>query len=163
MISPNGLLVEQTKIVAGFAPATPSTSTPAYISMKGYHKLTVIISVDNANTVTGSAITLKQATAVAGTGEKELSFASVHANIDTATTDALVATAVVANTFTTDTTDTSNLLYVVEVEPTSLDMANGFDCVRVGAGDASGTVVSVVYVLWPARSMKATPISAIVD
>ena len=60
-------LVDGSKLVAGLCPILPSTSTPDYVSMKDYGHLTAIILVDNATTVTGSAITLKQATAVAGT------------------------------------------------------------------------------------------------
>lgn len=163
MISPNGLLVEQCKIVQGFAPAAPSSSTPDYVSLKNYHKLTILVSVDNGATVTGSAITLKQAQAVANTGEKALAFTKVWANTDIGASDTLVETAVSSNTFTTDNTDNKNLLYVIEVDPSDLDVANGFDCVRLGTGNSTNAVVSGVYILWPARYAKATPPAAITD
>lgn len=159
----NGLLVEQSKIVTGLAPITPSTSTPDYVSMKNYNRLTAIIIVDNGATVTGSAITLKQATAVAATGEKALSFSTVYANTDTGASDALVSTAVTSDTFTTDTTNAKNLLYVIEVDENDLDLANGFDCVRVGTANAANMVLSVVYILWPAKHGQATPPTAITD
>lgn len=162
-MNPNALMVEQAKMVTGLAPITPSSSTPDYVSLKGYGKMTAVILVDNATTVTGSAITLKQATAVAGTGEKALAFTSVHANTDTAAGDALTATTVSSNTFTTDSTNAKNLMYVVEIEETDLDIDNGFDCVRVGTGDATNAVVSVLYILWPAKYGKGTPQTAITD
>ncbi|MCK9504706.1 MAG: hypothetical protein M0Q95_11055 [Porticoccaceae bacterium] len=159
----NALLVEKTKIVTGLAPITPSSSTPDYVSLKNYTHLTAIITVDNGATVTGSAITLKQATAVAGTDEKALGIDRVWVNEDTAASDALTKTDVESDTFTTDETDNKNLMYVIEVDAAELDIDGGFDCVRVGTGNASNTVLSVVYILSGARYAQATPPSAIVN
>lgn len=147
----NAKLSELGHIVTGLAPITPSTSTPDYVSLKNHERVTAIICVDNGTTVTGSAITLKQATAVAGTGEKALGFSWVQANTDTAAGDTLTATAVTSDTFTTDTTNAKNLLYVVDVDARSLDIENDFDCFRVGTADAANMVLSVVYVLAPSR------------
>jgi hypothetical protein len=163
MISTNGLMVEQCKIVQGLAPITPSSSVPDYVSLKNYQRMTVLIEIDNGATVTGTAITLKQAQAVANTGEKALAFDKMWANLNTAATDTLVETAVTSNTFTSLTTDNLNLMYVIEVDPATLDVANGFDCVRVGTANGVNCVTSVVYILWPAKYGKATPPSAILD
>ena len=159
----HGLLVEDMKFVTGLAPITPSSSTPDYVSLKNYQHFTAVILCDNATTVTGSAITLKQATAVAGTGEKALSFSFVWANTDTAAGDTLTKTAVTSDTFTTDATDAKNLMYVIEVDASSLDLANGFDCIRVGTGNATASVVSVCYILSNSRFSAATPPAAITD
>jgi hypothetical protein len=156
-------LVQTTKIVTGLAPITPSTSTPDYVTLKDASHFTAIITVDNGNTVTGSAITLKQATAVAGTAEKALAFTKVWANTDTDASDALVETAVTSNTFTTNTTNAKNLMYVIEVDAAELDTNGGFDCIRVGTGDAANTVVSVNYILSGLRYGQATPPTAIID
>lgn len=144
-------IVDSAKVVVGLAPILPSSSTPDYVSLKDYGHVTAIIAVDNATTVTGSAITLKQATAVAGTGEKELAFTKVWKNEDVATSDTLVETAVTSNTFTTVATNNLNSLYVIEVDASDLDINNGFDCFRVGTGNATAAVLSVVYVLSDAR------------
>lgn len=162
MITANGLLVEQAKIVTGLAPITPSTSTPDYVSLKNYERLTAVIIVDNGSTVTGSAITLKQAKTVGASGETPLAFDTVYANIDTGAGDTLTATAVSNNTFTTDTTNAKNLLYVIEVKAEDLDVNNGFDCVRVGTGDGANMVLSVLYILWPSKYANAG-LSAITD
>lgn len=140
------LVFRQFPLVA-LSNTTPSTTTPTYISMKGYNHLTVVIMALNAATVTGSAITLKQATAVAGTSEKALSFAFVYQNIDTAAASALTETAVVSDTFTTDATNSKSLLYVIEVDADTLDRANSFDCVRVGTGNATASTLTVLYIL----------------
>lgn len=130
----------------GLAPQVPSTSTPDYVSLKNVHRLTAVISVNNGTGVTGSAITLKQATAVAGTSEKELAFSKVYRNVDCGAADGLTEAAVTSNTFTTATTSSKQLLYVIDIDPSTLDVNNGFDCVRVGTGDAVNATVSVLYI-----------------
>lgn len=156
-------LVDAAKVVTGLAPATPSSSTPDYVSLKNYGHFTAIITVKNATTVTGSAITLKQATAVAGTSEKALSFTKVWANTDTGASDTLVETTVSSDTFTTDATNSKDLMYVIEVDAAQLDTNNSFDCIRVGTGNAVAATVCVTYVLSSPRYAQATPPAAITD
>lgn len=154
--------IDKVRFVQALAPVVPSSATPKYVSLKNYNHVTVQISVKNATTVTGSAITLKQATAVAGTGEKELAFTKMWANIDTAASDALVETAVASNTFTTNSTNSKDLLYIIEVDTTDLDVTNGFDCFRVGTGNGTAATVDVVYILSGARYASPTK-SAVTD
>ena len=163
MISASVALHEQAKIVLGLAPITPSTSTPDMVSLKNYNRACCIIAVDNATVVTGSAITLNQATAVANTAGKALAFDKVYANLDISATDTLVETAVTSNTFTTLTTNNANALYVIDVREDMLDIAGGFDCFNALTGNAANTAVSVTYILYPAKYSKATPPAAITD
>jgi len=157
-------LIDTAKIVQG-SPIIGALATTNgdcdYVSLKNFRRCTILIQVDNATTVTGGAITLKQATAVAGTGEKALSFSKMYANVDTGAGDTLTETAVTSNTFTTDTTDNKNLLYVIEVEASELDVANGFDCLRVDSLLMANAVGCVTYILTGPR--YAAPGSAIVD
>ena len=141
--------------VHGLGPVTPSTSTPDYVSLKGASSVTVVIQGLNGSTVTGSAITLKQASAVAGTNEKALSFDTVWQNTDCAAADGFAKTAVASNTFTTTNTNSKAFLYVIEVPAESLDTNNSFDCVRAGTGDAVNTTLSVTYYVNP-RNINAT-------
>lgn len=163
MMNPNALLLEQAKIVTGLAPIAPSSSTPDYVSLKAHPKCTVVLMVDNGATVTGSAITLKQATAVAGTSEKALAFDKVWANTDTGAGDTLTETTVSSNTFTTDNTDNKNLLYIMEVDAADLDVAGGFDCIRAGTGNSTNAVCSVLYILWPSSFAKGSIATAVTD
>lgn len=163
MLTLNAKLAEQCKIVTGYGPGTPSTTVADYVCLKNYDKLTVIIQALNGSTVTGSAITLHQATAVANTGEQALAFSTMHANVDTAATDTLVETAVTSNTFTTNTTNSKGLMYVIDIPADSLDVADGYDCVCVKAATAVNTTLSITYILSGAKHAKATPPSAIVD
>jgi hypothetical protein len=163
MISPNAMLIEQAKVVSLFGPAGASTSTSDFISLKGYERCCVIINTLNGLTVTGSAITLNQATTVANGSGKALGFATQYANIDTAAGDALAETAVTSNTFTTDTTNSKSLMNVIEIKATDLDITNGFDCFAVKLATSANTTHQVTAILYPAKYGKATPLTAITD
>jgi len=52
---------------------------------------------------------------------------------------------------------------VIEVDASELDMANGFDCIRVGTGNATAATVTVLYILSNPRYAGASMPSAIVD
>jgi hypothetical protein len=163
MISPNAMLIEQAKLVWGAGPQVPSSTTPDYVCLKNYLRAAVLINVRNTTTVTGSAITLRQASDVSDTGGKTLAFDKVWANLDTTASDTLVETAVTSNTFTTDATNNITAMYVIDVKPEMLDIANGFDCFRAGTGDATNATLAVTYLLYPAKYGKATPPTAITD
>lgn len=158
-------LVDKVKFVTGCPPAALTTTAGDgdYISMKHFDHLTITIVVNNATTVTGGAVTLKQATAVAGTAEKALAFSTMWANEDTGASDTLVETAVTSNTFTTDTTDNKDLMYVIEVEASDLDTANGFDCVRIDVASMANAVGTVLYQAHAPAYNPAIAISAITD
>lgn len=143
---PGTQLVHQKKVFHAYT-GVPSGATPPYVSLKNYQHLTVVIAVQNATTVTGSAVGLSQATAVAGTGAKTLAFAKAWRNIDQAAGDAVAEFAVAANTFTTDNTNSKRLLYVIEVEAEQLDLDNDFDCAGVTLGNATAATLSVTYIL----------------
>ena len=163
MAMPQGLLVENAKIVMGLPPILPVSASTDWVSMKNYDRCTVIILADNATTVTGSAITMDQATDVSGTGTETLGFTKMWANIDTGATDTLVETTVTSDTFTTDTTNDKNLMYVIEVKAEDLDFGAAYDCFQVDLATAVASIMSVCYVMWNSRYAKATPPSAIID
>lgn len=159
-------LIDKAKVVFG-SPIIGALATTNgdcdYVSLKGFQRCAIVIAVDNAATVTGGAITLKQATAVAGTSEKALAFTKMWANLDTGASDTLVETAVSSNTFTTDTTDNKNLMYVIEVDAADLDVANGFDCIRVDSLLMANAVGFVQYILTGPRYASPLAIPAITD
>jgi hypothetical protein len=142
-------LIDDAKIIVGASNGilTTTVGDTDYVSMKGYERLTILVAILNATTVTGTTITLKQATAVAGTGEKALAFSTVYSNVDVAAGEALTATAVTSNTFTTDTTNSKSLLYVIEVSASDLDVTNGFDCVRLDGTGAVASLGTVIYLM----------------
>lgn len=159
----NAMLIEQVKIVEGLLSVTPSSSTPDYVSMKNYSRCLILIQVDNGNTVTGSAITVKQATDVSASGEDAVAFTRAWRNIDTGAGDTLTEFAVSSNTFTTDTTNAKNLMYAIEIKAEDLNVTGGFDCIRAGTGNGANMVLSVTYILYGARFAPPLAIAAITN
>jgi hypothetical protein len=160
----NARLDEQvtTVVAAAGLLLTSTLGDTKYVSLKGYRKCQIVISIADGTTVTGSAITLKQATAVAGTAEKALAFTRMLASEDYPTT-VLTETAVTSNTFTTQTVNSKDSVYIIEVDSSSLDVAGGFDCIRVdGTGHAATASrgCAVIYNLFGARY---SGLSAVVD
>ena len=158
-------MVDEIKIVTGLAAILPNSSTPDYVALKNYDGFLAIITVNNATTVTGSAITLKQAKDVAGGSEKTLAFDKVWQNEDTGSAggDVLTETAVVSDTFTTDGTDDKDLKYIIDVKTESLDVNNGFNTIRVGTADATAAIVNVEYLLYNGRYAPVLDDSVITD
>lgn len=167
-ISINGRLDEQvtTVVAAAGLLLTSTLGDTTYVSMKNFRKLRIAIVIADGTTVTGSTITLKQATAVAGTGEKALAFTRMLANVDLAASKAMVETAVTSNTFTTQTVNSKDSLYIIDVDSEMLDVANGFDCVRVDCTGHAATASRgcvVLYDLYGARYSGVTPVQAAAD
>ncbi len=164
-MNPNMLLHEQVKIVMGFPPAASGTSD--YVSLKNFAKMTAILILDNATTpVTGSAITINEATTVAGGSATPLLVGTSktgYRSVDTGAGDTLAAFAITSGTFTTDVTAAKNLLYVIEID--AADLSAGFDCIQIANASGSSTVIGIIYLLWPARfgAAAANQPSAIVD
>jgi hypothetical protein len=161
MITENAQLVEQAVFAQCLAATTPSTTSPRRVSMKGFERATVFISGLNATTVTGSAITLKQDNDIsdANSAEKTLAFTNYYANLDVATNgvNGLSAAVASSNTFTTTGVNSKEFLYVIEVTPDMMDIANGFDCLRVGTGNGVATTINVHILLWPAKYGTIVP------
>lgn len=161
MLTTNARLDEQAFFIqaASNAALTTTVGDCVYASLKNYRKATIVIDVLNATTVTGGTVTLKQATAVAGTSEKALAFTRMLANIDVAAGQAMTETAVSSNTFTTDTTNSKRLRYIIEIDADTLDADNGFDCFRVDVTGMANALGTVGYILWGARYSGASPVA----
>lgn len=157
------LLVERKKVLWAAEPKnyTGAAMAAKWVSLKNYQWMTIIIQTGAwaAGTV---AVTLAQATAVAGTGTKALAFGIPFQWNDVTTSDTLVKTAVVSDTFTIGT---ANKIFVIEVNPASLDINNGFDCVTlaVASPGANADFYGVQYILGGSRYAADTPPSAVVD
>lgn len=161
----NPRLIDNVKTVMGCAPAalTSTAGDGDYVSLKNFSKLRITLAVLNGTTVTGGAVTLLQASDVAATGAKALAFTKMYANTDCAAGDTLTETAVTSSTFTTGTTNAKQLLYVIEVDASDLDVANGFDCVRVDVASMANAVGVVLYDLYGSRYSSPLAVAAITD
>jgi hypothetical protein len=156
-------LVEGAKMVEALAPAADAAGrTGDYISVKDASRVFVVVHITQGNAAT-VALTIEQATAVAGTGSKAITnVVPIWSDLDTATGDALVRRTD-AVSYTTDAA-VKNKIVVFQVDAASLDTNNGFDClvVKTGASNAAN-ITQAMYYLVGQRYPQATPPAAITD
>ncbi len=156
---------ENNKIVVGAVPidTTGAAVTGDYVCLKGYTHLTIVI-MQGAWAGGTPAVTLKQATNVGNTlsDEKALSFTKYY--VGTALTDDNYAAVAVASD-TYSLTATANLVNIIEVDASSLDRDNGFDCVqcKIASPGSNADLIAVLYILSGARYPQSDPLSAIAD
>lgn len=141
-------LLEDLGIATGVITVDADTAavTGDYVSMKGFNRLLVLIQVA-AWPADTAAVTLEQATAVAGTGTKALAFTKQFSK--TGLVDALwTETAVTSNTFDI-ASNVDNELYAIEILASDLDVAGGFDCVTIKVADpgTASSMFGVTYIL----------------
>ena len=142
--------VDQYILETLLSPQTPSTSASPWINLAKFPRVSIVISVNNATTVTGSAITINQATDLSGTSSKALAF-NVNWSYSWTSTqvDQLAQNTVSSNTFTTLTTNSAQALYVIEVLDTDLDLANGFRTIQVAFATGTATTICAIGLLYP--------------
>jgi hypothetical protein len=103
---------------------------------------------------------VEQATAVAGTSNKAVSFVDYWDDLTTSGT--LAKKAATSNTFNLDT---ALKMYVIHIDDRMLDLAGGFTCVSVAVASpgANADFYGVAYLLDGPRYKQATPPSALID
>lgn len=157
-------LPEQYKLVDATAgPVTTNGGvTGKYVSLKNVQMAFLILQFTQA-AGHATAVTLKEATAVAGTSVKTvISSKQIWSNEDTATSDTLVRQT--DATSYTLTNDIKKKMVVIQFDPDTLDIANGFDVAGFSVADSSQATnfVSGVWVLYE-RYQQATPPAATTD
>ena len=155
-------LVEGMKIVELLAPAADAGGrTGDYLSLKNYVKAYIVAHITQGNAATVK-ITPRQASKVDGTGVKVLAnVVPIWADLDTSASDALVAKTAAVD-YTTDA-GVANKIVVLEIDPSTLDVAGGFDCINVTTGASNAANITQVMAFLVPRYSQATPPSAIVD
>lgn len=151
-------LVDSAGLEAGGVPVdiTGAGMAGDYMSLKLFGHLTILL-FQGAWAGGTPACTLKQATDVAGTGEKALAFLERWhkvALVDAAWTKV----AVVANTFNLPAV--ANTMHALEIDADELDADNDFDCVRfdVASPGVNADLLSAAYILGrPRYSQESIP------
>jgi hypothetical protein len=158
-------VINQTKLIHAVSPAnwSGSTSSAKYVSLKNYGMCYIWIHTGAIADGTG-AVTVTQASAVAGTGAKAISFD--HYYSDTGTANLLAR---VSSTSATFTLATANSQYVIPIDPAQLDgssigSASAFDCLTISVAAPGGNdYYGVDYILTNPRNAESTPLTAILD
>lgn len=150
---------ENNQWALALAPATDAAGrTSSYFSLKdvkGKAYVRVDITQGNAATV---AITLQQATTVAGGSAKALSATTRVWATEDAGTAATVLPARVADAASTYTTGAAlaNKSVIIEVDPSTLDVNNGFDCIAVTTGASNVANLTTAQILIPTKYGQTT-------
>lgn len=154
-------IVESQKLIWAVEPKnyTGAAATKKWVSLKNYGQITIVV-ITGAWAGGTAALTIEQATAVAGTGNKAVSFTDYWDDLTTSGT--LVKKAAVSNTFNLDT---ANKMYVIHIDDRMLDVAGGFTCVSVAVASpgTNADFYGVAYILGDTRYAQSTPPSALVD
>lgn len=148
-------LVNEVAIETGLVPKdiTGAAQTGDYVSLKDYRHLTIILQ-QGAWAGGTPAVTLFQATDVAATGEKALSFSKRYTQVGLTGTG-YTETAVASDTF--NLPNVANTINVIEIDAEDLDVDNGFDCVcvKVASPGANADLLSIQYILSEPRFQGA--------
>jgi hypothetical protein len=156
-------ITEEFNVVQGtLGPTTTNgaITTGDYVSLKNALRCTILVSLNQAAT-DATAITIEQATNVAGAGSTAITnVVPIWQNVDVSSTD--------TNARQTDavsdaaTAGTNPQLFIFQVDPTTL--AAGFDCITCKLADSTEATnfVNITYLIQTTRG-QATPPSAIID
>jgi len=157
----NFTLPEGCKVVEAITPQAGAAITGDYVSLKHCSMAYVVLEMAQAS-VTQSAITIEQATAVAGTSTKAISVTvPIWANEDCVASDTLVRqTAAVS--FTTSAAQKHKIV-IFQIDPATLDMANSFDCITVKTAASDATNITAAQYYLVTDYPQATPPAAITD
>jgi len=175
----NKHFVEGHQVCQGFLPVAMNSASNAgdWVSLKNYGRCAVVVFKAVGTAGDDPVFTLEQATAVAGTGAKALNITRVDKKqaatnllaVGTFTKSTSVSPAT-NDTFSTNTWTNSDLaeqaaIVVIDIKAEDLDIANGFDCVRLTVADVgtNAQLGTMLYIMHDPRNPKETLDSAIVD
>jgi hypothetical protein len=140
-------LPQHNAVVEALNPATDAAGrTGKYVSFKNVVKGWLVCQVTQGNAAT-VALSLSQATAVAGTSAKATTAAvPIWSNLDTAASNAPPTARTAAASYTTDA-GVKNKVVILEVDPAQVfDLANGFDCLAPVTG--ASNVANITSAVW---------------
>lgn len=138
------------------------------VSLKGYAGVEVIIIKKAGVAGDDPVITMKQATDVADTGLKALNVDRIFSKLHATTVPGAMTlnTQSAGATYTDDTSAEKSGLIIVDIKAEDLDVANGFDCVKLtipDTGSAGAQLIAAVYRLYGPRYGGAGMVSPIAD
>lgn len=158
----NFCLPECCKIVQALNPAADAAGrTGQYVSLKNVNMAFIVANISQGNAATVQ-LSINQATAVAGTSAKAITnTVPIWACLDAATSDALVRATDAVN-YTTDAA-LKNKVVVFQIDPTTLDMANDFDCISIVTGASNAANITAATYVLHMKYQQANPPSVIID
>jgi len=154
-------LPENCQIATTLAPAADAAGRNGTgVSLKNAVRAWIVYFIDQGNAAT-IALAPEQCSAVAGTGNKAIPTGQIWVNQDAATSSAL-ASQTAAASFTTSAAVKQKIV-VFGIDPSALDVANGFDCVRAVSGASNAANIVSALVVIQSRYQGATTPNAMAD
>lgn len=115
------------------------------VSLKNYTGIVKLVCYVNQGNAATVALTPEQCTAVAGTGNKAIPAVPIFHAQDLATTTVATRATAAAN-FTTSAAVTAKRVEFL-IDPAALDVAGGFDCVRVSTGASNVANITSAFIV----------------
>ena len=128
-----------------------------FISLKNVHRAFIFVIVEQGADATAHVLTLKQATAGAGTttgtGEKALLVNSpVYYNENCKINNIMTAGTAALGVYTMDANQSRTKMVVFEIVPErDMDMANSFDCIGIDISDLGAANVGGAFAILEPR------------
>ena len=166
----NKLFAETHQVVSGFVPVISGSATDGdWVSFKHYNRCTVVYFGAAGTGGDDPTLTFGQATDVSAGGDKPLAVVdTIHIKADADLTTIGVNTKVTqtaAATYLDATHAEIQKIYMIDVTAEELDVAGGFDCMRVTVADVGTTdqLSAMLYIMSEPRYGQDILESAIVD
>ena len=131
------------------------------ISLKNYTGVVRLVCYVNQGNAATVQFTPEQCSAVAGTGAKAIVAAPILASQDLATTTVLTRQTAAAN-FTTSAATTAKKVEFL-IDPAALDVAGGFDCLRVSTGASNVANITSAFIVAVPKHASETGLNARAD
>lgn len=160
-------ILERFDLVEGFPAVDLQTAANNgdYISLKNARRVAVVFASGVGTNGDDPTLTLQQAQDVSGTGVKALNFTEIwrkQAATNLAAVGQWTRTAQAAgNTYTNTDAAEQSLMWVVEIDPTQLDVENGFDCIRATVADVGGNAQPGFLFYLVEKQVEGDPTSAL--
>ncbi len=166
-------LIEEIQIVPVCPPGTDWNSDVDgdWVSLKNYNNCLIVFHKAAGTGGDDPSIALNQATAVAGTSSKALTFNHIYHKIGATALSAIGAfTRVDLTTASADLdlvsvnsvdllTDVGETIVCVEIKADDLDVSNGFDCLQLfieGDDSSNAALMAAYYILYNPRHAGGT-------
>lgn len=173
----NGHFLNFFEVVTGVGPSDfNSDQAGDYVSLKNYEGCLVVVQKEAGTAGDDISLQMFQATDVAATAEKALTFSEIWHKIGTQTSvQAWTRVALATATADLDTvsvngtdlgSDSVAAMFAIDIKASQLDVTNGFDCIcfkNDGTDVGNATKAAVLYILYNSRYPDALPKTAIID
>lgn len=149
---------ENGAFVTALNPAADAAGrTSVYFSLKNAKKALFVVDITQGNAAT-VALTLSQATTVAGGNAKALSAVQrIWATEDISTTVVPTQQTAAASYTTGAALATKKVL--IEIDPATLDVAGGFDCIAITTGASNAANITACTLVTDLKNAQAVPTS----